>query len=240
MSRRATTPRHRLMRPRFLPHPQTGRSSFGVLGIAISLLLMAETGANALPKLAPRQLNAVLRGRVLVFSLPPPKDCTVRLGKAIGIAEGSSDALLHLILDVARYREYLPRIKASRFLRREGKAIIGFVEMSLPWPVSDAWCTYRLTYAHKGHGIYELFWTMKRGTLKRYQGHALIEPWNKTNDKAVITYELLVEPDSRAPTSLLSRGVRHSAEMFLHRVRIRIKTLKRQKKIPANIQRRYR
>lgn len=204
----------------------------------VTVLGMAQSDAA---QLTPTQRERVGRGDVLTFSLPPPKGGGVRIGKAVGIVEGSTEAIVHTLMDVARYKFYLPRIKGSRFVRRADQhTVFGVAETSLPWPARDAWCYFRLTYKALGKRVFELRWTMRNGTMKRYQGYARLEPWDERGDKAIMTYKTLFEPKTAAPDSILSKGVRKAAEMFLHRTRMRVKALVRFKKLPADLQQRYR
>ena len=218
----------------------------GIRMATVALLVGALSSASTafaetpLPKLPKAKLQALVRGRVLVDSLPVPKGCKANVARAMGIAEGSSDAIVHMLLDVARYDEYMIRILKSQWLRRSARSVFGRIEIDLPWPASDAWVIFELRYKHLGRGVFELRWKMRQGTLARYWAYALIEPWDGRNDKVALTYRVIAEPNCYAPKGMLNRGVRRGAEMFLHRVRIRIKKLRRQGKIPKNLSGRYR
>jgi hypothetical protein len=200
----------------------------------------AVASAKRLPKLTSVQLDALAKGRVLVRMLPAPKGSKVGIGKAHGVAEGSSDALVHMLLDIAQYQHYMLRIKRSQQVKQVGKVRYGLIETRLPWPVRDGWIYFALSYKHRGGGVFELRWSMRNGTFKRYQCYALIEPWDARNDKVAITYKVHAEPKVYAPAMLLNKAVRRNAEMFLHRARVRIKALKAAKKIPADVAKRYR
>lgn len=209
--------------------------------LGLTMLVVLGTAQPAAARLTAAERERVGRGDVLTFSLPPPKGGGVRIGKAVGIVEGSTEAIVHTLMDVARYKFYLPRIKGSRFVRRADQhTVFGVAETSLPWPARDAWCYFRLTYKALGKRVFELRWTMRNGTMKRYQGYARLEPWDERGDKAIMTYKTLFEPKTAAPDSVLSKGVRKAAEMFLHRTRMRVKALVRFKKLPADLQQRYR
>ncbi|PID38004.1 MAG: hypothetical protein CSA24_00695 [Deltaproteobacteria bacterium] len=215
------------------------------LSLATSLLLSLATSTAAeartrLPKLTTKQLDALEKGRVLVQMLPAPKGSKVGVGEALGIAEGSSDALVHMLLDIASYQHYMLRIKTSRLIKQVGKVRYGLIETRLPWPLRDGWIAFKLTFNHLGKGVYELRWAMSSGTFKRYRGFARIEPWDEQNDKVAITYRVHAETKTYAPAALLNRAMKRNAEMFLHRVRLRIKALKRAGTIPGDVARRYR
>jgi ribosome-associated toxin RatA of RatAB toxin-antitoxin module len=200
-----------------------------VLGFAAS--------AQAFPKLPPKERAIVLRGDVVSYAIKPPGGGNLKMGKAIGIVEGSPEAVVHTLMDIGRYRFFLPTVKGSRQTKRKDPSVWGVVETTLPWPARDAWAYLKITYKHRGGGVFEMHWKMRNGTLKQYKGYALIEPYD---DKCTLTYQILVEPKTSAPDSVLSKGARRVAEMVLHRVRLRLKALRRFKKIPKGLRARYR
>jgi len=179
-------------------------------------------------------------GGVVTYSLRPPHGGGVRLGKAIGIVEGSPEAVVHTLLDANNYPDFLHRVKSSYLVRRHPKGIYAVIKTALPWPVADAWALVKISHHHLGNGVFRMRWVMQRGTLKQYDATALIEPWGNQPNKCTLTYTTLAEPKTSVPNSILSRGTRHVAEMVLHRVRIRVKRGVRQRKFPAGLEKRYR
>lgn len=196
--------------------------------------------AHARPNLSSKDMARVQSGGVVTYSLPPRNGGDVRLGKAIGIVEGSPESVVYTLLDANNYHEFVHRVKRAYFVKGHARGIFAVIETSLPWPVPDAWAYVKITYTHLGNHVYRMRWMMQRGTLKQYFATALIEPWNKRLDQCTLTYTMLAEPKTIVPDRLLSKATRHGAEMVLHRVRIRVKTRWRLRKFPRDLGKRYR
>jgi hypothetical protein len=73
---------------------------------------------------------------------------------------------------------------------------------------------------------------MLNGNMKNYTGHALIEPWNKDGTKTLLTYEMLFEPNTAAPDSVISDGVRTAASIMAQKLRLRLMALRKFGKMP--------
>lgn len=198
------------------------------------ILFGTQRLAAATPQLAPRQRARIASGEVLTMSLAAPSGSKIKPGKAIGLVEGSPEEVLYTLLDIARYRYFVPLVKGSRLVKRRKGAIYGVIETRLPWPVKDAWAYLKVTYGSADRTSYTASWKMINGTLKRYVAAALIEPWKTRSHMSVLTYQVIAEPKTAAPDALLTKGMRHAAEMALHRIRLRVKALRKFKKMPGD------
>lgn len=178
-------------------------------------------------------------GGVVTYSLRPPKGGGVRVGKAIGIVEGSPESVVHTLLDADNYEHFIHRVKKAYLVKRHARGVYAVIKTSLPWPVADAWAYVKISYTHLGGHVFRMKWVMQRGTLKQYHATALIEPWDKRLDKCTLTYTMLAEPKTLVPNSVLSKGTRHVAEMVLHRIRIHVKGKVRRRKFPPGLAKRY-
>jgi ribosome-associated toxin RatA of RatAB toxin-antitoxin module len=194
--------------------------------------------ATAAPSVDPATAKRLKKWEVISAS-EKVENQKVMMGKAVGTVADVPEAVLHTVIDVARYRHFLPRIKGSRIVRRRGNQVYAVVESALPWPVRDAWVYVKLVYHRRGGRSYEVKWKMINGTMNQYFGRALIQPWNDDASHTLLTYEVMAEPKTAAPDSAVSKGVRHVAEIFVHRLRMRVRALRKYNKFPADLLARY-
>ena len=98
----------------------------------------------------------------------------------------------------------------------------------LPWPVSRAWCQVQFEHERLGRDAYRIRFYQLRGSMRRYEGSVLIEPWQrwKGGGTSTVTYELVAVPDSSAPKSWINRQVRDAAVKWVHYLRQRINALR--------------
>ena len=201
--------------------------------------LTGPRAAHARPQLAAPDARRIASWEVVSYSLQAP-DGGVRRGKAIGRIAAAPEAVLHAILEIGKYKSFLPAMKDSREIRRSAQRIWGVIETALPWPARDAWVYVELSYRHKGARTYEARWKMINGTMKQYYGSALVEPWGDGLEHSVLSFEILAEPKTAAPDSVLSRGTRRVAEVFVHRLRMRVAALGKYGRLPRDLSLRYR
>ena len=190
---------------------------------ALAAALLAPP-ASARPNLDPSGLGRLDRYDVLTFV--DPAGHGINRSKAIGVFDATPDEIYRTATDYEHLPEFAPRVSSSRVIDRRGDAQ-AFVMLTarLPWPVSDAWVYAEFDHERLGAGTYRIrFWQI-RGTMRRYSGQLLIEPWSAT--RSAVTYELLVEPDSIAPKGLLNAKLRDVASKYVHALRQRINDLHR-------------
>ena len=209
-------------------------SATALLAACLVLALGAPLHASSRSALDPKQIAALERGEVLELSRKVAGS-RVMLGKAIGIIEDVPEAVLHVLLAVDRYKHFLPRVTESRITRRRGWHTYAVIHSSMPWPVKNAWVYFKLTRTDRPKRVFKLKWHMLNGTMKSWEGSALIEPWTADGKRSLVTYKLLAEPRTAAPDSLISSGVKRVTATILHRVRLRLAALRKFKRLPRGM-----
>ena len=207
---------------------------------AVLLVALASAGAaSARPKVTKQEEARLDKWEVLEYS-QKVSGSGVMMGKAIGVIDDIPEAVVYVIEDIAKYKHYLPRIKESRVVKRQGRHTYAVLETDYPWPVKDAWAYVRFTRQKLKGRAYVIRWGMRNGTLKSFGGTALIEVWKRRGGvtHTVITYKLLAEPKTSAPEGKISEGVKHITAQFVHRIRMRLQALRKFKKLPPQLRKR--
>ena len=196
--------------------------------------LLAAVPALARPTLSKEDLAKLERGELLEYS-KKVNGSGVMMGKVISLVDDAPEAVTYVILAIDKYKHFVPRVTESRIVKQRGWHTFAVVHTDLPWPVKDCWAYVKFTRYDKGGRTYQLKWWMLNGTMKKYEGSALIEPYTKDGRQSVLTYKLLAEPQTAAPDSMISNGVKRVASTILHRTRLRLKALRKYKKLPKGM-----
>jgi ribosome-associated toxin RatA of RatAB toxin-antitoxin module len=205
------------------------------LSVTLScLLFLAAPPLHAKPKLQTGDEKKVNAGEVLEYS-KKVKGSGVTMGKAIAVIDDVPEAVLYVLLSFDKYKHFLPRVTESRVTKVRGWKTYTVIHTDLPWPVKDVWVYLEVTRSDKPGRVYEVKWRMLNGTMKSYRGSALIEPWVKSGKRTVITYQLLAEPKTAAPDSMISKGVKRVASTIVKKMRLRLKALRKYKKMPKGL-----
>jgi hypothetical protein len=202
--------------------------------VTLSCFLLLAPTAQAKPKLEKGDKKKLDAGEVLEVS-KKVKGTGVMMGKAIAVIEDVPEAVLYVMLRFDKYKHFIPRVTDSRITKVRGWKTYTVIHTDLPWPVKDVWVYLEVTRTDKPGRVYEVKWRMLNGTMKSYRGSAVVEPWDKKGKKAVITYQLLAEPKTTAPDSMISKGVKKVASTIVKKMRLRLKALRKYKKMPKGL-----
>ena len=202
------------------------RASAFYTGLMVAGLLggFEVGGASARPNLDTGGLSRLARYDVLSFT--DPGGGGIDKSKAIGVFDATPDEVYRTATDYAKLAEFAPRVVGSRIVEQRGESQ-AFVMLSsdLPWPVSNAWVFAEFHTEKLGNDAYRIrFWQVK-GSMRRYSGSILIEPW--APNKSAVTYELLAEPTGIAPKRLVNSKLKDAAARYVHALRQRINDLHR-------------
>src|SRR5262249_61203370 len=119
--------------------------------------------------------------------------------KAIGGFDATPDEVFRTATDYERLVEFAPRIVSSKVIDKRGDHSFVMLASDLPWPVSKAWVYAEFSHEKLGGEVYRIRFWQVRGSMRRYQGEILIEPWSASRQRTAVTYELLPEPHTIAP-----------------------------------------
>jgi hypothetical protein len=201
------------------------RATGSVVGI-VSLFALA-TPAFADPSVDAD--GSARLGRYDVLTFVDPGGGGIDRSKAIGVFDATPDEVFRTASDYEQLKEFAPRVVSSKVLERHdgGRALV-MLSTDLPWPVSKAWVFAEFDEERMNGEVYRIRFFQVRGSMRRYSGSMLIEPWGSpSSGKTAVTYEFLAEPDSVAPKGLINRKLRDAAAHYVHALRQRVNDLHR-------------
>lgn len=192
--------------------------------IAALLLAVLASPASARPVLPGDGLARLDRYDVLTFT--DPAGDGMRKGKAIGVFDAMPDEIFRVLTEYERYPEFTPQVVATQVVDRQGddRALVSLATR-FPWPVRDAWVLAQFEHQQRGDGTYRIRFWQVRGTMRRYAGDVLIEPWSSS--RSSVTYELLAEPHARLSRRYINNRISDAAGRYVHALRQRVNELHR-------------
>lgn len=185
--------------------------------LATALLGAPGLGA-ARPALAPARLQELARYEVLLQS--EPAGAGLQRHRVVGLFDATPEEVFRVATSYERYSEYMPRITTSHTLWQGEAGSVVLLEADLPWPMADTWVHARFQHELLDGASYRVRFGMLRGNLLRYEGTMLIEPGER--GRALVTYELVAQPDSRLPRAWVQGAVGRGALNFVHCLRSRV------------------
>jgi ribosome-associated toxin RatA of RatAB toxin-antitoxin module len=194
--------------------------SFAVGALVAGLVTVS---AEARPTLDATRLDELAQYEVLTFT--DPFVAGINRGKAIGVVDATPEEVFRVATDYAKYRDFMPRVVASEIKELMHNQALVAITAALRWPAGTTTVEARYTNESLPGEIYRVTFNMVRGNLKQYLGSLYIEPF--APGKTAVTYELVAEPDTLAPKSVVNHGIVRSAGNFIHALRQRVNDLHR-------------
>jgi ribosome-associated toxin RatA of RatAB toxin-antitoxin module len=199
--------------------------------LSLLALTLTSRAVAARPSFTPEELSSLDQGKVLESSRNVP-GTKVMAGRGIILIPDKPEAVAYVVLELEKYKAFLPRIKDSRLVKKHGYSTFGVVETSLPWPAKDCWAYIKYTREDRPNRTFHVVWSMLNGNMKNHSGEATLEPWNKEGTKTLLTYEMRFEPHTAAPDSIVSEGVRKATSIMIQKIRLRVMALRKFGKMP--------
>src|SRR5207302_5169689 len=120
----------------------------------------------------------------------------IEVSRAVGVFDATPDEVFRTATDYAHLAEFAPRVSRSTVLESGNPAgpsarALVLLAADLPWPVSNAWVQAQFETEQPGAGVFRVRFWQVRGSMRRYFGSILIEPWQ--DGRSSVTYEQLAE-----------------------------------------------
>lgn len=193
--------------------PSTGRAPRGralrdrllAFGCALACLLLAAPAGANLPYFNNMQKKLLDEGRVLVTTEKPTDDVGVA-ALAIGVVNAPVDQVWSVVRDCQHFSKFMPRAKKSELRSTNGNTMVCFLEVSMPFPLSNLWSEVTTELSTLPGGGHRRTWRLNKGNYKRNNGSWEAHPWGEGGTRTLLIYRLDVDPDMAIPDALLRKA----------------------------------
>ena len=176
-------------------------------------------------ELDPALRARLARGEVVTRTQPVPGSKTPRL--ILDAMVSAAPAKVWVVIDDGeRYQDFMPRVKASHVLRREGGEVRSRVTVAMPFPLKDlSAVTDAVHEVDEEADRYVRRWTLREGDYKRNEGSWTLRPFNEERTQTWVHYELHVEPKIRIPKKIAAAAQGKAMPALIDSIRQRVRQL---------------
>ena len=196
------------------------------LVICGAILASVAALAHSPPSLSVKHVATLERGEIIVESMKPSGGGGVA-ARVMGIVDARPVEVWPIVRDCQHYAQFMPRTERSEVRGYRGKASICFVEIDMPFPLSNLWSESASTLTELPGGGFERSWSMIRGNYTRNNGSWRIFPWSEGGARSLIVYRIDTDPDMIIPDAILRSAQTGSLPDVFTAVRNRVRERRR-------------
>jgi ribosome-associated toxin RatA of RatAB toxin-antitoxin module len=145
----------------------------------------------------------------------------VRSGRATAVIEAPFDRVVAAITDYGSYSEFMPHFRQSRVLSSRGQSALVYMQAAAFHDTVVLWANLRIR-PRRSIGTTQVFeGRMVEGNLDQFTARWEISPL-EDGQKALVVFELLIDPDLPFPTSIVTDENVRNAQRVLRALRARL------------------
>ncbi|MGE0707271.1 MAG: SRPBCC family protein [Planctomycetota bacterium] len=166
------------------------------------------------------------RGEVVVRTEPVPGSQTPRLVMQAVIDAPPARAWA-VIDDAGRYKEFMPRVKHSEVLLREGERVRTRMTVAMPFPLKDLSAVTEGVHHVEPDQLYTRSWRLgpEPSDYHRNDGSWTLTPFEGDPGRSLAVYTLHVEPRIRIPKKLAAVAQEKAMPQVMDAIRQRVRML---------------
>ncbi len=199
------------------------------MGLALGLLVVCGCSDRPAPVKADAGATRVVgdadqarleRGEVVITPLQPTGgEGIAALARAL--VEAPPAAVWPVVRDCQHFSAFMPRTKVSRRSDDQGDEFTCFVEIEMPFPLSNLKSTTRSTVAPLPGGGHVRRWTLVSGDYERNGGSWAVKPWGASGQRSLLEYRVDVKPKMAMPDAIAQRAQSSSLPKLFEAIRVR-------------------
>ncbi len=145
----------------------------------------------------------------------------VRAGRATVVIDASFDDVIAAVTDYASYAEFMPHFRQSRVLSSRGESALVYMQAAAFHDTVVLWANLRIR-PRRSIGTTRVYeGRMVEGNLHQFTARWEISPL-EDGHKALVVFELLIDPDLPFPSGIITDENVHNAERVLAALRARL------------------
>ena len=143
----------------------------------------------------------------------------------VAVVDAAPEVVWRLVSDCAKYKKTMNRIASSKLLSQTGDEHICEVEIEMPFPLSNLKGTTRAKHQVSAQR-WERSWSLIKGDYKFNNGSWVLEPFEGSSQRTLVTYRVHAEPTTSVPDWVRERAQKKSLPEMIERLRQEAKKLK--------------
>lgn len=186
-----------------------------LLSVAITLSWSATAAAESAKSLAARL------GKEIETTTKPEKGSSIEWGTGVAVIDAPTEAVLRVIENYERYREFMPHFQKSRVLAQRGARALAYLEATVAHGTVTLWAQVRLSRRTNDAGQHIFEADMLKGNMSRFVARWELTPVNG-GERTLVRFRLLADPDLPLPSSVFTHQNKKSARRSIRALRDRV------------------
>ena len=162
------------------------------------------------------------RGEVLMGTEPVAGSSSPRL-VVRAVIDAPPEAVWKHIDQSARYQEFMPRVKQSQELSREGPDIRTRMTVEMPFPLKNLTATTRARHTVEPGVRYVREWKLEEGDYHVNEGSWTMVPFEGDATRTLAVYRVHVVPKIPSPKAIQSAAQEKAMPKLIEALRERVR-----------------
>ena len=192
-----------------------------LLTLVTSLVISATPSITSSSSLSADQVRRLEKNEIMVEGSTPPDGEGVA-ATMLALVRAPVAAVIPAVHDCEHFHEFVPRTVKSKERSRKGNHRVCFVEVEMPFPISNMWSVADVYGVREKDGRFIRRWYTKEGTFKKNLGSWFLIPWGSEKKETLAVYHVETQPDIAVPDFLISHGQATSLPNLITAIRKRV------------------
>jgi ribosome-associated toxin RatA of RatAB toxin-antitoxin module len=178
---------------------------------------------HSVPEIDAATLGRLDRGEIIIRNEARPGSSTPVIFLQAAI-DAPASKVWNLIDQSARYQEFMPRVKKSEELSRQGMEVRTRMTIDMPFPLKNLTATTRALHTVVPDTLYKREWKMESGDYETNEGAWVLIPFPGQPGRTIATYRATVQPKIPLPGALKTMAQEKALPGLVESLRTRVRT----------------
>jgi ribosome-associated toxin RatA of RatAB toxin-antitoxin module len=170
-------------------------------GLGAALLVGALFGLSGAEAAGPTEQERLSRGEIIVRTRPVPGSDLPEV-TARGVIEAPPERVWALIDACGRYSRFMPRVKSSEEISRQGSTVVCRLEVELPFPFSNLVSVTRARH-EAGPPLWSRRWDLVEGDYHHNRGAWELAAFAGNPQRTLALYRVWAVPKTVLPDAIV-------------------------------------
>jgi len=172
--------------------------------------------------LSTETIRRLSRGELIIDTLPRGRGQVPEV-QVLAVVEAEPGRLWRIIDQVGQYSRFMPSVKASEEVSREGDVVRARVTVDMPFPLKNLTSVTEGIHTVVEGESYVRQWTLVEGDYLENSGSWILVPFEGDPARTLVEYRLLAQPKIRIPQRLQGLAQKKAIPRLIKRLREQVR-----------------
>jgi ribosome-associated toxin RatA of RatAB toxin-antitoxin module len=165
-------------------------------------------------------VSDVVRRGEIESTVKPQPGIDVQWGRAVAIVDAPADSVMSVLQNYAGYKDFLPNFQESRVLSQRGSSALVYIQVSIMRGAAKIWIEAKLRELPAQGTTRLIECTMTKGNVDQFKALWEVTPYDQ--NRSLVAFQILVDPDMPVPSSLINGENQKNARKAVRALRTRV------------------